>query len=125
MKQYKMTVDEFFNLGYKFIDGDSYADFISTMIVGEDILVEDANIREDGDKHRYVVSAKALEDSVNTSSLQEEQTIVQNIPKIIQIMPIPDDNYSIYGLGDDGVVYKSSIEYNNEGWKVAIDNKFI
>lgn len=25
MKQYKMTVDEFFNKGYKFVDGDSYA----------------------------------------------------------------------------------------------------
>lgn len=97
----------------------------SVMVVGKNISVESANTRSISDKSRYVVSAKALEEDVNTSSLQEEQTIVPNVPKIIQIMPIPDNNYSIYGLGDDGVVYKSSIEYNNEGWKVAIDNKFI
>lgn len=63
MKQYKMTVEEFFNKGYKFVDGDSYTNRRGiVMVVGKDVCVGYANARLDTDLQRYVVSAKTLKE---------------------------------------------------------------
>lgn len=63
MSEHRMTMGEFLDNGYKFVDGDMYTSSHNsfTFTVGSDIDVRDANTRSAVDHHRTVVYAKALQ----------------------------------------------------------------
>lgn len=60
----KMTVKEFLEKGYKFVEGDYFMEVQEYLqVVGIDIPLDQANVPDPLDRKRFVISAKALEEN--------------------------------------------------------------